>query len=101
MMNEFEKALNACAADPVALLCDLRDEEDYAAGHIPGAVHLRHDRLTQDIGELADLDTPLYLYCYSGHRCAQAEVILQAMGYSAVRVLGGLDSYDGDLVEEG
>ena len=43
-------------------------------------------------------DTPVFVYCHSGSRSAQAVSKLQRMGYTAVKNLGGITSYSGKVV---
>ena len=68
---------------------DVRTDQEWADGHLDGAVHFDLARLQQ--GELPDLpkDTPIALYCRSGHRAGQALSILEAKGYTNVRNAGG------------
>ncbi|MFC4726778.1 rhodanese-like domain-containing protein [Coralloluteibacterium thermophilus] len=69
------------------LVVDVRSEEEYAAGHVPGAVSLPHDR----VGELADrleAGRELVLYCRSGRRSRIAGPELEARGFR-VRYLEG------------
>ncbi len=99
-MNPFDEALARCRETPGALLVDLRDPEDYEAGFVPGAVNLRLDTIRETLPELADFDTPVFLYCYAGMRSWQAEALLTAMGYERVTSIGGIDSYRGPLEEK-
>ena len=58
-------------SDTPVLLVDVREAHEYAAGHLPGAVHLSKGVLERDIrGRVPDLDTPLVLYCGGGYRSA-------------------------------
>ncbi len=98
-MNSFEEGLALCRTTPGALLIDLRDPEDYGAGRIPGAVNLSLNTLREDLAEIAEPDTPLFLYCYAGMRSWQAEALLPAMGYENVHSIGGIDGYRGELEE--
>jgi rhodanese-related sulfurtransferase len=74
-----------------ATLLDVRTPEEYAAGHFENAVNLS----LQDIeaGKLPDSakTQPLYVYCRSGNRSAQATTLLMNAGYTVVTDLGGLD----------
>ena len=78
---------------PGAVLLDVRTPEEYRAGHIPGAQNLPLDRL-DTIAEPAG--SPLFIYCRSGARSAQAKARLARAGYS-VTDLGGLLGYRGPL----
>lgn len=75
-----------------ALLLDVRSPEEYAAGHLRGAVNLPHDRIAESIGELApDKTAPVILYCRSGRRAGTALDAMRAMGYEQVQNFGGLE----------
>jgi rhodanese-related sulfurtransferase len=99
-MSEFSEGLALFRQTPGALLIDLRDPEDYEAGFVPGAVNLSLNTLREDLAELADYDTPLFLYCYAGMRSWQAEALLTVMGYENVHSIGGIDGYRGELEEK-
>ena len=77
-----------------ALLVDVREPGEYAAGHIPGAVNVPLSTIDR-----ADLptDRPLFLYCLRGSRSARAAGILKRRGYGQVRSIGGINGYRGDL----
>lgn len=74
-----------------ATLLDVRTAEEYASGHYAGAVNLDVENIRA--GTLPDSAKiqPLYVYCRSGNRSAQATELLKAAGYTAVTDLGGLD----------
>ena len=76
-----------------AVLLDVRTPEEYRDGHLPGAKNLPLDRL-DTIAEPAG--SPLFVYCRSGARSAQAKARLARAGYS-VTDLGGLLGYRGPL----
>ncbi|MBX9681102.1 MAG: sulfurtransferase [Gemmataceae bacterium] len=72
------------------LLIDVREESEWAKDHLPGAVHLGKGIIERDIeGKVADLDTPMILYCGGGYRSALAADNLQKMGYRNVLSMDG------------
>lgn len=72
------------------LLVDVREESEWAAGHIPGAVHLGKGILERDIeSRVPDLDTEVVLYCGGGYRSALAAEAMGRMGYTRVRSMDG------------
>ena len=79
------------AGKPGLRLIDVREESEYAAGHVAGAVHLGKGVIERDVeGKYPDRDEPLYLYCGGGFRSALAADNLQKMGYrNVVNVDGG------------
>ena len=72
-----------------SLLVDVREPEEFTAGHIPQAVNLPMDNLTADIITLADTGRPLIVYCRTGVRSRTAAEELAALGYT-VYDLGGI-----------
>jgi rhodanese-related sulfurtransferase len=71
-------------------LIDVREDREYAAGHIPGAVHIGRGVLERDIERaVPDPATPVVLYCGGGFRSALAADSLQKMGYTNVISMDG------------
>lgn len=76
-----------------ALLIDVRSAEEYAGGHLEGALSLPLVCLTQQVRALApDPDRPVVVYCLSGARSATARAQLLAMGYREVINGGGVSA---------
>ena len=72
------------------LLIDVREESEYAADHLPGAVHLGKGIIERDVeNRVPDQDTPVVLYCGGGFRSALAADNLQKMGYTHVLSMDG------------
>jgi rhodanese-related sulfurtransferase len=72
------------------LLIDVREESEYAAGHLPGARHLGKGIIERDIEQLVpDPTTELILYCGGGFRSALAADNLLKMGYTNVLSMDG------------
>jgi rhodanese-related sulfurtransferase len=73
------------------LLIDVREESEWAAGHVLGAIHLSKGILERDIEtKVPEKDTPMVLYCGGGFRSALAADALGKMGYSnAISLDGG------------
>jgi rhodanese-related sulfurtransferase len=71
-------------------LVDVREESEFAAGHLPGAVHLSKGVIERDIEtKVPDPAAPLVLYCGGGFRSAMAADNLQKMGYTNVISMDG------------
>jgi rhodanese-related sulfurtransferase len=71
-------------------LVDVREESEYAAGRLPGAVHIGKGVIERDIEtKVPDPKTPLVLYCGGGFRSALAADVLQKMGYTNVVSMDG------------
>jgi rhodanese-related sulfurtransferase len=73
-------------------IVDVREESEYAAGHIPGAVHLGKGVIERDVEtKFPDKSAELVLYCGGGFRSALAADNLQKMGYThAISMDGGM-----------
>lgn len=72
-----------------ALLLDVRTPEEFAAGHVGGAVNIPVQQLEAALGTFpAREDQDIVVYCQSGRRSANAAGILQRAGYSKVHDLG-------------
>jgi len=72
------------------VLIDTREESEFAAGHLPGAMHLGRGIIERDIeGKVPDTSATLVLYCGGGFRSALAADNLQKMGYQSVISLDG------------
>jgi rhodanese-related sulfurtransferase len=71
---------------------DVREPDEYAAGHIPGAVNLPLSQLRERYRELAG-DRPLALYCGVGQRAYYATRFLLQHGYRAANLSGGYTTY--------
>lgn len=71
-------------------LLDVREESEFAKGHLPDAVHMGKGILERDIeGAVPATDAEIILYCGGGYRSALAADNLQKMGYSNVWSLAG------------
>ena len=71
-------------------LIDVREESEYAADHLPGAIHLGKGIIERDVEErVPDQSTSLVLYCGGGFRSALAADNLQKMGYTQVLSMDG------------
>ena len=74
------------------LIVDVREPEEYAAGHIPGAVNIPRGVLEFRIDQhpaLYDREREIVLQCQGGGRSALATVVLQELGYKNVSNLAG------------
>lgn len=72
------------------LLVDVREESEWARGHLPGAIHLGKGIIERDIEQrVPDTHTKLILYCGGGFRSALSADNLQKMGYTDVESMDG------------
>ncbi len=76
-----------------AQLVDVRDPHEYAAGALPGAINLPLATIPVKAREVLDPGRPVVLYCLSGARSAQAQMLLQRLGFDEVHNLGPAQNY--------
>ncbi|MCL1914705.1 MAG: rhodanese-like domain-containing protein [Eubacteriaceae bacterium] len=80
--------------DPKNIIIDLRNISSYNAVHIPGTLNVPEDKLFEQIRSLApDYSSPIYLFCMTGERSADACSALEAMGYWNVWDLGSISGW--------
>ncbi len=79
-----------------ALVLDVREDKEYAAGHIPRAKHIPVGKLAGRLGELDKFkDQPILVTCRSGHRSAHACRILRKAGFTTVyNQAGGIVAWE-------
>lgn len=85
------------------IVLDVRTQEEYDGGHIPGAVCLPVETLTDgDLSVLLpDKQAPVVVYCRTGHRSAQAAQVLSELGYANITDLaGGILAWNGEVVTD-
>ncbi len=71
-------------------LIDVREESEWAKGHLPGAIHMCRGIIERDIENAVPAKaTPIVLYCGGGFRSALAADNLQIMGYTNVISMDG------------
>lgn len=72
------------------VLVDVREESEFAADHLPGALHLGKGVIERDVeSQVPDKDAAMVLYCGGGFRSALAADNLQKMGYKNVLSMDG------------
>lgn len=74
-----------------AHLIDVREDDEWKAGHAPRAQHVPASSFMEHLGELPEDDDPLYIVCRSGGRSFQVTQWLNQNGFEAVNVAGGMD----------
>jgi len=86
----LEEARQRLEANARALLIDVREDGEWAAGHARQAIHLGRGILERDIeATIPDPTTECILYCGGGYRSALAAEVAQRMGYTNVASLIG------------
>ena len=84
-----------------AVILDVREAEEFAAGHIKGAVLLSVGSITEESAAevIGEKDTMVLVYCRSGNRSKTASGKLVALGYSNVYEFGGINTWPYEIVK--
>ncbi len=96
---DIDQGVREYEAASGAILLDVRTSEEYQEGHISDSKNVPLQSLNGIGAVTAKKDTPIFVYCYSGSRSRQAVSILQRMGYTNVKNIGGIASYTGKVVQ--
>ncbi len=76
-------------------LLDVRTPQEFAEGHLRGAVNIPLSELHRRLSELGDRSRPLVVYCRSGRRSAVAAAELRSSGFAEVHDLGAMSNWPG------
>ena len=74
------------------LVLDVRSADEFASGHVPGAVNLPHEQVAARIGEL-DPAREVVVYCERGTRAAQAAEVLSGAGFTVKHLSGDMSGW--------
>ena len=77
-------------ANPDLILLDVRTQEEYDEGHIPGAVCLPNEMIAADMPFPSSKDAEIQVYCRSGRRSAEAAKKLRDIGFANFSDFGGI-----------
>lgn len=94
---DIRQGVSESGSVPGAVLVDVRTPQEYRAGHIPGSRNIPLQEIGGAASKLGPKDTPLFLYCYSGSRSAQAAGALRRMGYTKIKNIGGIAAWKGPV----
>lgn len=96
-----ELAKEMMKADDGLVVVDVRTQEEFDGGHIPGAICIPNESIVDaQPAELPDLDQTILVYCRSGRRSKEAAQKLADMGYTNVYEFGGIIDWTGEVVTE-
>ena len=83
------------------IVLDVRTEQEYASGHIPGAVNIPNETIASGaIQQLPDKEQLSLVYCRSGNRSKQASEKLVNLGYTNIVEFGGINDWSGEVVTQ-
>ena len=96
-----QEAANIMQSETNYILLDVRTAQEYASGHIPGAVNLPNETITSEaIQQLPDKEQLILVYCSSGNRSKQASEKLVNLGYTNIVEFGGINDWSGEVVTQ-
>ena len=96
-----DEAKEMMAKDDGHVVVDVRRQDEYDAGHIPGAILVPNESIGCDSPEaLPDYDQIILIYCRTGNRSKQAAQKLASMGYTNIYEFGGITTWTGDVVTD-
>ena len=94
-----DEAKEMMTRDDGHVIVDVRRQDEYDLGHIPGAILIPNEEIgTTPPAALPDMDQIILIYCRSGNRSKQAAQKLADMGYTNLYEFGGIITWTGEIV---
>ena len=95
----MDEAVTMMAQETGYIILDVRRPDEFAAGHIPGAINVANETIgTDDVPELPDKNQLIMVYCRSGRRSKEAAEKLVKLGYTNIVEFGGILDWKGETV---
>ena len=95
----MDEAVTMMEQETGYIILDVRRADEFAAGHIPGAINVANESIgTDEIPELPDKDQLIMVYCRSGRRSKEASEKLVKLGYTNIVEFGGILDWKGETV---
>ena len=93
-----EEAKRLMDSESGYIILDVRTDEEFAEGHIPGAVLIPDYEVAERAeAELPDKGQLILVYCRSGNRSKKASDVLVSLGYTNVKEFGGINTWPYDI----
>ena len=97
----MDEAVDMMAQETGYIILDVRRLDEFAAGHIPGAINVANESIgTDDVPELPDKNQLIMVYCRSGRRSKEAAEKLVKLGYTNIVEFGGILDWNGEIVTD-
>jgi len=97
----MQEAIEMMEREENYIILDVRTHEEFAAGHIPGAIVIPNETIgAEEIPQLPDKDQLIMVYCRSGNRSKQASDKLVKLGYTNIVEFGGIIDWPGEVVTD-
>ena len=95
-----EEAKQIMDSEEGYIILDVRTQEEYDGGHIPGAIVISHEEIAEKAEEaLTDKDQLILVYCRSGRRSKLAAEALVELGYTNIKEFGGIIDWPYEVVK--
>ena len=97
----MDEAVTMMAEETGYIILDVRRADEFAAGHIPGAINVANESIgTDELPELPDKNQLIMVYCRSGRRSKEAAEKLVKLGYTNIVEFGGILDWKGEIVTD-
>ena len=97
----MDEAVTMMAEETGYIILDVRRADEFAAGHIPGAINVANESIgTDELPELPDKNQLIMVYCRSGRRSKEASEKLVKLGYTNIVEFGGILDWKGEIVTD-
>ena len=97
----MDEAVTMMAQETGYIILDVRRADEFAAGHIPGAINVANETIGKaEIPELPDKNQLIMVYCRSGRRSKEAAEKLVKLGYTNIVEFGGILDWKGEIVTD-
>ena len=95
----MDEAVTMMAQETGYIILDVRRPDEFATGHIPGAINVANESIGRDeIPELPDKKQLIMVYCRSGRRSKEASEKLVKLGYTNIVEFGGILDWKGEII---
>ena len=96
----MDDAVTMMAQETGYIILDVRRPDEFAEGHIPGAINVANETIgTDEIPALPNKDQLIMVYCRSGRRSKEASEKLVKLGYTNIVEFGGILDWTGEVVK--
>ena len=94
----MDEAVAMMAEESGYIILDVRRADEFATGHIPGAINVANESIgTDEVPELPDKNQLIMVYCRSGRRSKEASEKLVKLGYTNLVEFGGILDWKGEI----
>ena len=97
----MDEVVDMMAQETGYIILDVRRADEFAEGHIPGAINVANESIgTDELPELPDKNQLIMVYCRSGRRSKEAAEKLVKLGYTNIVEFGGILDWKGEITTD-